>query len=108
MDTNIEEMRRKVGDALDTLLRLELISKRANDYEFLSNEEKEIERKINGIQIQDSDILQKIYDYFYEEIIRDRSFAYDKSHSYDFSKSVNSYVKTSNDSANLKFHICTK
>lgn len=108
MDANIVDMRRKVWDALDTLVRLDLVSKRATDYEFLTNEEKDMERAINGMTIQESEILWKVYDYFYEEIIRDRSFQYDRYHSYDYSKSVNSYVKTSSDNSNLKFHICTK
>lgn len=63
-------LRREIEKALESLERNGLIARRAGEYVFLTNEEKEIENEIRNTELESSDETKKLSDMIFDEILR--------------------------------------
>ena len=101
------ELKAKVFKALESLKWAWFINQRADDYEFLSDEEQEIEREIKSITVDNNEVYDVIYKHFFE----DQPFgklSVDK-HDYDFVKLIDGYSpwRWTSDGQKLSIQICT-
>jgi transcription elongation factor Elf1 len=100
IDTDKILLKNNIQESLNVLQKHNYINKRAEDYEFLSNEEQEIEHQINNITIDPIDVYNQMYDLIFENIHYGLSnkYQYDKSHSFAFKKMIDEYEKLNIDS----------
>ena len=107
IDTNVIKLKEDVIKSLEKLKSQWFINKRADDYEFLSDEEQEIERDIAKIDVEDNEVYDFIYSYFFEEQYPGK-FSYDKQHDYTFKRIIDAYEKVkSSDTGSLSLQIRT-
>jgi len=100
IDTDMIALKKKIQESLTQLQKHWYINKRAEDYEFLSNEEQEIEHQINNITIDPIDVYNQMYDIIFENINYwlGNKYQFDKYHSFAFKKMIDEYEKLSIDS----------
>lgn len=85
----IAEHDKKVQEALNLLEEEIYVQRSADVYEFLTDEEKDIEKEIKSTQIEQSDIGDLLADIVFSEIIRDAKLRYeDNKNDYAFSRKM--------------------
>ncbi|MGI6218193.1 MAG: BREX system P-loop protein BrxC, partial [Coriobacteriales bacterium] len=84
---NAEELQRKVQDALDLLESQVYIRRNGDSYEYLTNEEKDVENDIHNIVVSESDSHKEIADILHDIIgmykVTYKNGAFSQSYSYD-------------------------
>lgn len=70
VDQDKRELRIKITDSLDTLENNLLISRQNDEYIFLTNEEKEIEKEIQNTDIETSDETLELSKILFDEILK--------------------------------------
>lgn len=82
MMTGIDEdriaLREKVQDALKILQRQELVQKNGEIYIFLTDEEQEIKREIDEENVENADVISKISEMVFDDILKDNRHQYPK------------------------------
>ena len=68
-------LKRKVEDALKVLMRQNLIQKNGDMYVFLTDEEQEINREIESQSIEMAEIINKVSEMIFQDIITDKDLA---------------------------------
>ncbi|NRB80667.1 MAG: BREX system P-loop protein BrxC [Saccharospirillaceae bacterium] len=77
VDQDKRDLRLKIEDSLNVLERNVLISRQGDEYIFLTNEEKEIEKEIQNTDIEASDETTELSTIIFEEILRrENNFRY--------------------------------
>ena len=86
---NILDHDKKVQEALNLLEEEVYVQRNADVYEFLTDEEKDIEKEIKSTQIEQSDIGDLLADIVFSEIIRDNKLRYEENkNDYSFSRKM--------------------
>ena len=85
---------KQVEKSLQKLFDETLIGKNGDKYTFLTNEEQDTNRAIKHEQIDESEITSEIYEKIYDGLLVDlNKYQYDKSHNFEFNKSIDNYTK---------------
>lgn len=69
-DQDIGALRRKIEEALNFLESQTLIQRNGEVYEFLTNEEKDIEAEIKDLEVDEAEISKELEELFYDRIVR--------------------------------------
>ncbi len=69
-DEDRSNLRQKVDEALDRLVRETYIEKHGTEYSFLTDDEKDIEESINNTSIDNSELNDKLNDLFFKKILK--------------------------------------
>ncbi len=92
MVSHVEEDKLALRDRiLASLRRLEeqtLIQKNGDNYEFLTNDEQEINREIKRIEVDEHELCRKIGDIIFEDIYPDRRYRYDNRYNFSFNQMI--------------------
>lgn len=89
LQINILEHEKDVQEALNLLEEEVYVQRNADVYEFLTDEEKDIEKEIKATQIEQSDIGDLLADIVFSEIIRDTKLRYEENkNDYGFSRKM--------------------
>jgi hypothetical protein len=70
-------LRKNVEEALDILEQQTYIKRKDDQYEYLSDEEKDIEEEIKSIEIESKDLLEELNEYVFVHIVRDIKIKYE-------------------------------
>jgi len=90
-DVNVDLKRHEqaIEEALSTLENQSYIQRNGDIYEFLTNDEKDIEEEIKNTEIDDQAITQYLKEIFYDEIIRDNKIRFtDNKQEYEFTPKI--------------------
>jgi hypothetical protein len=108
MVSNINEdkliLKNKIDEALKQLEAETLVQKNGEEYDFLTNEEQDINRQINGMPINESEVIRRVGDAVYDRVLESNKFKY--KNRYDFA--LNRYVdydlrgNVNSDAVNIK------
>ncbi|GGH36820.1 hypothetical protein GCM10007423_29380 [Dyadobacter endophyticus] len=80
---------KQIDEALNQLESQNYIQRNSDIYEFLTDDEKDIEAEIKDVDIDDQAKTQQLKDLFFDEVIRDNKLVYaDNRQSYDFATKV--------------------
>ena len=74
IDADRIELKKKVEEALKVLVRQMLIQKNGDTYVFLTDEEQEINREIEGQNVEMSEVIGKVSELIYEDIFSDKKY----------------------------------
>lgn len=101
---NIDKIsvRKMVQDSLDRLLDENYIGKSGGIYNFLTDEEQDIQRNILNTVVDSSAIIKKMHDIIFGEIYAASKFSYGKN-AYAFDKIVDTQISGNGSSMKLEF-----
>ncbi|MFZ6664104.1 BREX system P-loop protein BrxC [Peijinzhouia sedimentorum] len=85
LDIDIKAHEDKVEKALNILENQNYIQRNSDFYEFMTNEEKDVETEIKDMDIDDSAVTLQLKELFFDEIIKDNKIQFtDNKQHYDF------------------------
>lgn len=76
LEVNVTNLKENVKKSLSRLINETFIQKVGENYEFLTDKEKEIENEIKGVSIDDRDLNKELSDWIYDNIIVVSKFRY--------------------------------
>jgi hypothetical protein len=92
-DTDQAKQRRKIEDALSFLERNTLIQRNGEVYEFLTNEEKDVEAEIKGLDVDPSELSKEMEILAFDTILRYRKIKYlATGNEYSFSRKLDDHL----------------
>lgn len=114
MISNIDDdriaLKAKVEDALKVLMRQMLVQKNGDIYVFLTDEEQEINREIDGQNVEMAEIINKISEMIFEDIFTDKKYrypAFNGRYSFSFNQTVDDRPYKSNQNYDVGVRILT-
>lgn len=100
------EKRKEIIESLDRLLRENYIAKTGEIYNFLTDEEQDIEKEIQNEIVDQSEIIRVISEMIFERIYTNKKLRYNKKYDFEFDKKVDG-VNYGNPVDGLKLEILT-
>lgn len=88
LDEDIPVLRKKISKSLDRLENETLISKNADVYSFLTNEEQDVNREIKNERVELGEVLNKASDIIFYDIYPEKKFRYNNRYNFGFNKSI--------------------
>lgn len=70
-------LKKKVEEALKVLVRQMLVQKNGDIYVFLTDEEQEINREIEGQNVEMAEVINKVAELVFQDILGDKKYHYD-------------------------------
>ena len=88
-DADTAALRRDIEEALNTLESNTYIQRNGEVYEFLSNEEKDVEAEIKAVKLELSEITKLLEEVIFDEILRSRKLCHQSTNNeYPFSRKL--------------------
>jgi hypothetical protein len=88
-DCDLTVLRKDVRQALDLLEQQTYIQRSGELYEYLTDEEKDIEQEIKNTEVENADVANKLAEIIFDDIIKHRKIRYDENdQDYPFSKKL--------------------
>lgn len=92
-DTDQTKQRRKIEEALSFLERNTLIQRNGEVYEFLTNEEKDVEAEIKALNVDHSELSKEMETLVFDTILRHRKIKHLKTgNDYDYSRKLDDHL----------------
>lgn len=88
LDEDIPDLRNKIVKSLVRLENETLISKNADVYSFLTNEEQDVNREIKNEIVELGEVLNKASDVIFYDIYPDKKFRYNNRYNFGFNKAI--------------------
>ncbi len=88
IDEDKIELKKKIEASLDRLVKETLVQKNGNEYIFLTHEEQDVNKEIQNISIDISEIILKIGEEIYTGIYSEKKFRYNVRYHFDFNKII--------------------
>ncbi len=114
MISNIDDdrivLKGKVEEALKVLMRQMLVQKNGDIYVFLTDEEQEINREIEGQNVEMAEIINKVSEMIFEDIFPDKKYrypAFNGRYSFSFNQTVDDRPYKSNQTYDVGVRILT-
>ena len=108
LDTDSGRLSTDVQNALDLLLEETYIQRNGNEYQYLTNEEQDIENEIKSTTVEVSDIRSFIHDVIFNGIIKDKRIRYDSiDESYAFKPAIDDELPKGTGGSELVIRIIT-
>ena len=85
-DENVPEQRKKIGAALDKLEQQTYIQRTGDLYEYLTDEEKDVEEEIKGTEVESSEIVKELETLLFDGVIKHRKIRYDNGQDYPYTR----------------------
>lgn len=76
-DEDLPALRQKLAAALNLLEQQTYIQRNGDEYEFLTDEEKDIEQEIKNTEVDPGEVAHTLEDILFTDIVRDRKIRYD-------------------------------
>ncbi|PWA10015.1 BREX system P-loop protein BrxC [Pueribacillus theae] len=78
------EMKKEIESSLARLLKETLIQKNGEEYDFLTNDEQDVNREIQNMPIDSADVIQKIGEEIFGGIYTERKYRHSPHHHFEF------------------------
>jgi len=92
-DIDIKELKDKTQAALNTLINQTYIQKVGEQYEFLTDVEKDIEKEIKSTEIETSEIVSELVSWIYDDIIKINKIKYSPNkQNYSFARKLDDNI----------------
>ncbi|GHV28822.1 hypothetical protein FACS1894167_06880 [Synergistales bacterium] len=110
LDADRIALKRKVEDALKVLAGQKLVQKNGDIYVFLTDEEQEINREIDGQNIEMAEVTAKISELIFEDIFDSKRFrhsAHNGRYTFAFNQAADDHPHRSNQSNDIGVRVLT-
>lgn len=89
LDEDLPSLRKRIEEALNLLEQETYIQRNGDQYEFLTDEEKDIEEEIKNTDVEWADVLDELGKIIFDNILKNRKIRYDQNgQDYQFSKKL--------------------
>lgn len=89
IQVDLNEHNQKIEEALNILENQSYVQRNGDVYEFLTDDEKDVEEEIKNTDIDDQAVTQLLKELFFDEIIRDNKIKFlDNKQDYDFTSKI--------------------
>lgn len=88
IDADKLEIKKKVQDSLNRLIRETLVQKNGDEYIFLTNDEQDVNKEIKNMVIDSGEVIQKASEIIFDDIYGDSKFSYSRKYQFTFNKIV--------------------
>lgn len=86
-DQDLGALRRNIEEALNVLESNTLIQRNGETYEFLTNEEKDVEAEIKSLEVDEAEISKELEELFFDRILKQSKIRHTATgHDYSFSR----------------------
>ena len=86
-------LRRRIEEALNTLERNTLIQRNGESYDFLTNEEKDVEQEIKATDIDLTEVQKDLEELVFDQVIKQRKIKFAATqHEYPFSRKLDGHL----------------
>jgi hypothetical protein len=93
MEVDLKKHEQKIEEALNTLENQSYVQRNGEVYEFLTDDEKDVEEEIKNTDVDDQAITQLLKEILFDEIIRDNKIRYlDNKQDYDFTSKIDGTI----------------
>jgi len=76
-DRDLPELRGKVAEALDLLEQQTYVQRNGDLYEYLTDEEKDVEQEIKNTEVESADVAAELEKIVFDHVIKNRKIRYD-------------------------------
>lgn len=87
-DADIPALSKQLQTALDTLEHQTYIQRTGDEYEYLTDEEKDIEKEIKNTEVEAADLAKLLDELFFDGVIRQRKIRYDNGQDYAYARKL--------------------
>lgn len=87
-DQDIPALRKKIETALNLLEQQTYIQRNGELYEYLTDEEKDIEQEIKNTEVESADVLAELEKLVFDHIIKQRKIRHDNGQDYPYSRKM--------------------
>ena len=88
-DADIPSLQKKVEEALNLLEQQTYIQRSGNVYEFLTDEEKDVEQEIKNTEVDTTDVADELAKIIFDSVIKNRKIRYEENgQDYSFSRKL--------------------
>ena len=88
IDAQKKEIKDKVQNSLNKLIRETLVQKNGDEYIFLTNDEQDVNKEIKNMQIDAGEITQKVGEIIFDDIYGENKFTYSRKYIFAFNKII--------------------
>jgi hypothetical protein len=93
INIDLNEHSKKIEEALNTLENQSYIQRNGDTYEFLTDDEKDVEEDIKEVDVDDQAVTQLLKEIFFDEIIRDNKIKFiDNKQDYEFTSKIDGSI----------------
>lgn len=110
IDTDRIELKKRVEEALNILVRQMLVQKNGDIYVFLTDEEQEINREINSQHVEMNEVISKVSELIFEDIFTEKKYRYPTfsgRYSFAFNQFVDDRPYKANQSNDIGIRVLT-
>ena len=87
-DEDIPSLRKRVEAALNLLEQETFVQRSGDLYEYLTDEEKDIEKEIKDTEVETADVMAELEKLVFDNVIRQRKIRYDNGQDYNYSRKM--------------------
>lgn len=88
IDEDIIELKKRIENSLEKLLKETLIQKYGNEYVFLTYDEQDVNREIKNIPVDLGEVVKDIGEEIFSGIYSEKKYRYSVRYHFDFNKSI--------------------
>ncbi|TCO79772.1 BREX system P-loop protein BrxC [Marinisporobacter balticus] len=88
IDADKLEIKKKVQESLNKLIRETLVQKNGDEYIFLTNDEQDVNKEIKNMLVDNGEVIQKVGEIIFDDIYVDTKFSYSRKYPFTFNKIV--------------------
>ena len=88
IDDDKIEIKKKIQESLNRLIRETLVQKNGEEYVFLTNDEQDINKEIQNMQVEISETIGKVGEIIFGEIYKANKFRYSPKKAFSFNKYI--------------------
>lgn len=93
-DENMPELRKRIETSLNLLEQQTYIQRNGDEYEFLTDEEKDVEEEIKNTDVESTDVSDELAKIIFDNVIKDRKIRYtENGQDYPFSRRLDDKLK---------------
>lgn len=78
----------KVNESLKKLIRETLVQKNGDEYEFLTNDEQDVNKEIKNMNVDNGVVIDKVGEIIFDDIYKDNKYNYSRKYMFTFNKIV--------------------
>ena len=107
IDEDRTTLRKQVEASLRKLVEEQYVLKNGDVYEFLTNDEQDINREIDKINIEPRDLAKQINSYIFDDIYDNKKFRYSEYEDFTYGVQIDSFPMSNKSNQDLQIQVLT-
>lgn len=100
-------LKNKIFEALQQLEEETLVQKNGEEYDFLTNEEQDVNKQINNSAYNEGEVQRTIFDIIYDKVLESNKYRYEGRYDFNLNRYVDNEIKGSFSQDNITVKVIT-